>query len=91
MNLTDTDIAGHVVATVNKFREAFTGADDGEELFVAQATLVSDVAARMAVDETPLKAAMMIAGQLHILFEDNPGLQQLFMVEQLRRLQEKKR
>ena len=90
MNLTDdVDIAQHVVDTVNKFREAFTGPDDGENLFVAQATLVSDVAARMAVDETPLKAAMMLAEQIHILFEDNPGLQPLFMDEQVRWLRRK--
>jgi len=92
MSLTDdVDIAGHVVKTVNTFREAFTGPDDGENLFVAQATLISDVAARMAVDETPLKAALMLASQMTILFEDNPGLSQEFMVEQLKRLQESKR
>ncbi len=83
MSLTDTDIAGHVVATVNTFREPLE-VDGRETLFVGQSVLVSDVIARIARDESPRKAVSMIMGQLDILFEEHPGLKAEVLAEQMR-------
>lgn len=86
----DIEVAHAVVETLDAFNLRLDQYDPGT-VFAGLATLVTSTMNQVARTDSPMRAFDMMAGQIDILFEENPGLREAVMLAQLRRMTERKK